>query len=155
MLVLNRGLESINVYNSWSVGPSVFREPKLWNSSKSLKKCFFFLFLDLLFLASWSAFLSFETWVCLRPILSLKDTACPIVRVPDFLMVYRLPGSWLVLSLRSFPQLNDTEWRIVRPLHFLVVPENLIFNFLGGLPNVNDNFRSHSVATFYILTSHA
>ena len=106
MLVLYRGIESNNICNNYFFLCSAFLDPKLWNSSKSLKNASFFSYLDLLFLAPWSALLSFETWVSLRPILSLKDTASPIVRVPDIPMVLLiLSVTWL--SSWFFPQLNN------------------------------------------------
>ena len=63
----------------------------------------------------------------MRPILSLNNTACPIVRVPEFPMVLPPPGNMSYFEFfKSFPHLNDTDRCIVPSFHFLVVPENLI-----------------------------
>ena len=43
MLVLYRGIESINVCISWSVGPFCFSSAELMKLIKVLKKSFFFL----------------------------------------------------------------------------------------------------------------
>ena len=70
----------------------------------------------------------------MRPILSLNNTACPVVRVPEFPMVLPSPGNETYFEFfKSFLHLNDTDRCIVPSFDFLVDPENLIYFFRGPL----------------------